>query len=200
MGGRKQDSGIGHKQTERLFRAARWWKEQGSRSKWKSEPSLNLWDTIVDIEKSLTPKSQIFEVDGASSTRGIKPKLSLKKIHRVMEKGLADDQRVWIHYVDRHGELTERLIKPVVVTDHGVNAYCYAREGGRYFIYDSTIDARLVSNERMTTKAGTFGLKDCPMCEGFGFKREQAVDGMMPLCECISAGPPKEKDDESTDA
>lgn len=45
---------LSQKQASELYAAARAWKDQGSRSKWRTEASLTLWDAVADLEKSDT--------------------------------------------------------------------------------------------------------------------------------------------------
>ena len=172
------------RQFNRLYEDAVAWKEQGSRSKWTTEKSKKLWDTVNDIQRQRSQDLTYF------GTSGISAKLSYKEVNEAVGKSMRGGNRLWLHYVDRNGNLTERLVKPTVRTSYGFEAYCFMRGAGRYFAFHSIVDARVVHPERATNPTGEFGRRDCPLCNGFGFKVKEAIDGMAPICECIAENPP----------
>lgn len=43
-------------QAMQLFQAARAWKNQGSRSRWSTGPSIVLWDLVDEFERTVKPK------------------------------------------------------------------------------------------------------------------------------------------------
>lgn len=136
-GRRKMKGRLTPRQVERLHRNAMAWKAQGSRSKWSTKESLALWDAVDDIERNHNDPEYF-------GTADIKPKLSPSKLQNIIWAGMEGKNRVWIHYVDRNNNLTERLVKPISTSNYGVSAYCFTREAGRYFAYSSIVDARLI--------------------------------------------------------
>ncbi len=75
-------------------------------------------------------------------------RMDLKEIRNVMRKGKKDGKAVWLEYIDRHDNLTERLIEPRVTSGFGVVAFCHARRGERLFRYRSIYNCRVVDVDK----------------------------------------------------
>jgi predicted DNA-binding transcriptional regulator YafY len=126
------------RQIERLFRAALCWKRQGKRDRWATEASLALWDTVDDLERLQRGEPLTY------NTADIKVSLSQEVIENCVLEAKEDNKRLWMHYVDRHGELTERLVKPISMTSYGFDAFCFSRQEGRYFKFTKIVECRVV--------------------------------------------------------
>lgn len=96
------------------------------------------WDTEEDKERAK-------RANRLKGQNGI-PFMRRPQIEEVMWGGRQEGKAVWLEYIDRNNELSERLIKPKQIQKTVVKAHCYTRDAERLFIYDRIHRCRVVDN------------------------------------------------------